>query len=109
MSVISTIKITDQESRRQALEVINAVYLQEKNWIKSPENEIDLSAETKKSWFLATVNDKPAGVIRLVYDPSLEFPPELEVTFNQGIDLEKMATECKNGGDWTFYDLTGIS
>lgn len=44
---------------------------------------------------MATVNDKPAGVIRLTYDPSLEFPPELEVTLNKDIDLTRMAQECK--------------
>ena len=46
------------------------------------------------SWFLATVNDQPAGVLRLFYDPPLELPAEFKVTLRQDIDLKQMA---KNG------------
>lgn len=97
MSLVQTLKITTPEIKKQALEVITSVYLQEKNWIKDPENEIpdNIAESTKYSWFLATVNQKPAGVIRLTYDPSLEFPPEMGVTLNQNVDLKQMATECK--------------
>jgi hypothetical protein len=97
MSVIKTFKVMDSQTRELAIQVISSVYLQEKNWIRKPEDEIphDISSSTKYSWFLATVNGEPAGVIRLTYDPSLEFPPELGVTLNQGIDLEKMAKDCK--------------
>lgn len=96
-SEINTMKVIDSESRSLALQVIEGVYLKEKNWIRSPENEIpvDIGDLTKYSWFLATINQKPAGVIRLTYDPSLDFPPELGVTLNADIDLEKMARECK--------------
>lgn len=96
-SEINTMKVIDSESRSLALQVIEGVYLKEKNWIRTPENEIpvDIGASAKYSWFLATINQKPAGVIRLTYDPSLDFPPELEVTLNAGIDLGKMARECK--------------
>lgn len=96
-SDIQVIKVTDAITREQALHVVEKVYLQEKNWIRLPENEIapDIGASTKYSWFLACVNSQPAGVIRLVYDPSLEFPPELEVTLNDDVDLAKMAQNCR--------------
>lgn len=96
-SEISTLKVSDSESRSLALQVIEGVYLKEKNWIKNPEDEIpvDIGASLKYSWFLAMANQKPAGVIRLTYDPSLNFPPELGVSLNADIDLEKMARECK--------------
>lgn len=97
MSVIKTIKVTDAKTREQAIQVITKVYLLEKNWISIPEDEISIgiSSSAKFSWFLTIVNDEPAGVIRLTYDPSLEFPSEMGVTLNQGIDLEQMAKECK--------------
>ena len=44
---------------------------------------------------MALVNGRPAGVIRLAYDPSLEFPPELEVSLDAGVDLARMARECR--------------
>ncbi len=96
-SEIATMKVIDPESRSLALQVIEGVYLKEKNWIRDPENEIPLNIaeSTKYSWFLVMVNQKPAGVIRLAYDPSLYFPPELEVTLNSDIDLGKMACEWK--------------
>ena len=83
MSSIKTLKITSIEAKQQALEVITSVYLQEKNWIKVPENEIpdNIGESTKWSWFLATVDGKPAGVIRLAYDPSLEFRPGIRSYF----------------------------
>ncbi len=97
MSITKTFKVMDLKTRELAIQVISAVYLQEKNWIRLPEDEIptDIGSSSKYSWFLATVNGEPAGVIRLTYDPSLDFPPELGVTLNQGVDLEKMAQDCK--------------
>ncbi|HBF37617.1 MAG TPA: GNAT family N-acetyltransferase [Firmicutes bacterium] len=97
MSVTKTFKVMDSKTRGLAIQVISAVYLQEKNWIRRPEDEIpaDISLSNQYSWFLATVNGEPAGVIRLTYDPSLDFPPELGVTLNQGVDLERMAKDCK--------------
>src|SRR5689334_3008798 len=80
-----------------ALEVIRKVYLAEKKWIRSAESEIplDIANSTKWSWFLATVNGRPAGVLRLQYDPSLEIPPELGVTLSADIDLKKAAETCR--------------
>jgi hypothetical protein len=97
MSVIQTFKVEDSTTREQAIQVITKVYLREKNWISLPESEIstEISTSTKYSWFIATVNGKPAGVIRLAYDPSLEFPAELGVTLNQDIDLVQLAKDCK--------------
>jgi len=92
-SEITTVKVNTPATRAMALQVIETVYLKEKNWIKLPENEIpsDFESTDRYSWFLAMVNQKPAGVIRLVYDPSLSFPPELEVTIDPQVDLEKIA------------------
>ncbi len=96
-SEINTVKVADAATRAQALQVIEQVYLKEKNWIRLPENEIpeNIGESAKYSWFLASVNGQPAGVIRLVYDPSLVFPAELEVTLDSHVDLERMAREYK--------------
>lgn len=97
LSEIKVVKVRDSESRTQALQVIEEVYLREKKWLREPEQEIPLNIEEsgKHSWFLALLNKKPAGLIRLTYDPSLEFPPELEVTLEKDVDINKLTVECK--------------
>ena len=94
---VETVKILDETSRQQAFEIIEAVYLKDKNWIRSVEDEIptDIADSDKFSWFLAKVNDKPAGVLRLCYDPSLEFPPDFQVTLKNGLDLQAIRETCR--------------
>jgi len=97
MSRIETCKVLDEKTRRLALQVIERVYHQEKNWIHAVDPEIpaDIAQTNRYSWFLATVNDSPAGVIRLAYDPPLELPPEYQVTLKKEIDLRELARWCR--------------
>lgn len=97
MAKVKAIKILDEATRQQALKVIRAVYLKEKAWLKSSENEIpdDYQTNQKCSWFLATVNGNPAGVLRLVYDPPLELPAEYDVTLNKDIDMKELEKKCR--------------
>jgi len=60
-----------------------------------PEIPADIAQTNRYSWFLATVNDSPAGVIRLAYDPPLELPPEYQVTLKKEIDLRELARWCR--------------
>jgi hypothetical protein len=93
MAKIQTVKIADDVARMQALQVIAQVYQQEKNWLKAVEAEVpaENDPEGRYSWFLATVNGQPAGVLRLFYDPPLELPAEFKVSLRQDIDLKQMA------------------
>jgi hypothetical protein len=94
---IQTLKVISPNSRAQALKVIEAVYYQEKNWIAQPENEIpvNIAQSHQTSWFLALIDRQPAGVIRLAYDPALNYSPEMGVTLKQGVNLAQMASKCK--------------
>lgn len=93
MSRIKTIKIMNAVTRRQGLQVIEQVYLKEKKWIHHVAAEIseDIGISTKLSWFLATIDDRPAGVLRLLYDPPLEFPPDFKVTLHKEVDLKEIS------------------
>ncbi len=93
MAKIQTVKVADDVTRIQALQVIEQVYRQEKNWIKTVEAEIpaEIDPEGRYSWFLATVNEQPAGVLRLYYDPPLELPVECQVSLRHDIDLKQLA------------------
>ncbi|HSG41356.1 MAG TPA: GNAT family N-acetyltransferase [Thermoanaerobaculia bacterium] len=85
-------KILTAEDRGRALQVVEAVYLAEKQWIRSAGSEIpeNLGERTEQSWFLVSVDEEPAGVIRLVYDPSLEMPAEYGVTLEPHVDLDRL-------------------
>ncbi len=91
-SAVTVKKVAAPEDRQRALSVIEAVYLQEKQWIHDPSSEISADAGERmdQSWFLVSVDGEPAGVIRLVYDPALELPAEYGVTLEAGVDLEKL-------------------
>ena len=93
MGIIQTHKVLDSFARQQALQVIEEVYRREKNWLQTVETEIPepIDPAGPFSWFLATVNGRPAGVLRLLYDPPLELPAEFQVSLHQDVDLKKMA------------------
>jgi len=91
-SSVAARKVLTPRDREEALAVIEAVYLQEKRWIRDPHSEIpaDPAARQDQSWFLVTVEGEPAGVIRLVYDPVLELPAELGVSLEPHVDLDAL-------------------
>lgn len=101
MKNVTTQKILTPGDRERALEVVEAVYRDEKRWIESSVTEIpaDIASRQDQSWFLVWMGDEPAGVIRLVYDPSLEMPAEYGVTLEPEVDLERL----KRGG--RFVDI----
>lgn len=66
-------RCTTPDDRRQALSVLNATYAQEKQWVDDaeamfPEDDLSNDAIT---WVVATVDEAPAGVLRIHYDPPL--------------------------------------
>ncbi|HEY6321826.1 MAG TPA: GNAT family N-acetyltransferase [Thermoanaerobaculia bacterium] len=88
-STVAARKVVSSADRDKALLVIEAVYRREKRWIADAGAEVpaDAGSTGDRSWFLVTVDGKPAGVIRLVYDPPLELPAELGVSLAPDVDL----------------------
>jgi len=97
MAKITTEKILSEKAKQDALVVIETVYIKEKKWIQSSKEEIlkEIVCDNTFSWFLTRVNDKPAGVLRLFYDPPLEMPKDFEVTLNSEIDLKKLSENAR--------------
>lgn len=97
MSKVTTVKVLNKETRKQALQIIEAVFLKEKKWIFNAEEQIpaDIGTSSRFSWFLAYVNDEPAGVMRLVYDPPLQLPENFQVTLREDINLDEIAKQGK--------------
>jgi len=67
-------RVTTSDQRAQALSVLRQTYADEKGWVGSAEDvfpEQDLS-NSEVTWVLATVDDAPAGVLRVHYAPPLD-------------------------------------
>ncbi len=90
MRNITVKKVLSAVDRQRALTVVEAVYLHEKQWIQNAGTEIPVDAAERQSqsWFMVSVGDEPAGVIRLVYDPPLDMPAEYGVVLEPDVDLE---------------------
>jgi hypothetical protein len=90
MRNITVKKVLSAVDRQRALTVVEAVYLHEKQWIQNAGTEIPVDAAERQgqSWFMVSVGDEPAGVIRLVYDPPLDMPAEYGVVLEPNVDLE---------------------
>ena len=96
MSSVRVSRVESAGDRAAALEVIKRVFCVEKNWISSVQNQIpDELSNNGVSWFLATINGKAAGVMRLLYDPSFDIPEEYDVKFMPGIDVEELKSAGK--------------
>jgi len=98
MSSVTVSRVESAGDRAAALEVVKSVFCVEKKWITTVQNQIpdEPSGDNDVSWFLAKINDHPAGVLRLLYDPSFDIPKEYDVKFMPGIDVEAL----KNAGKY---------
>jgi len=70
-SRFSVQRVVDEAGRQQVIEVLRATYLREKRWVSDPEGQIppeDLQCEGI-SWFVVSRRSRPAGVLRVRYDP----------------------------------------
>jgi len=92
MSVITVSKVLSPHDRIEALGVIEEVFVREKQWMNFADDQIpeSIAGNQQYSWFIARVGGRPAGVMRLHYDPPLELPDSCQMTFAPGIDLETL-------------------
>ena len=95
MSCITVERVLTEEGRSAAVEVIERVFQREKKWINAAQEQLPQALEERGrySWFLAKVNGRPAGVLRLMYDPPLELPEEYHVRLLPGVNIERMKQE----------------
>jgi hypothetical protein len=67
-------EVTSESERQHALDVLTATYAREKRWVQDAADLFPAAALATDdvSWVLATVNDAPAGVLRVHFDPPLD-------------------------------------
>jgi hypothetical protein len=71
-SVVAT-RVFDEAGRSEVIDVLRATYHSEKRWVHDPAGQIppgDLSSE-HISWFVVKIDGKPAGVLRVLFNPPL--------------------------------------
>jgi len=66
-------RVCDEAGRQMAIEVLRATYHREKQWVADAEQQIpaDDIGRDNISWFVVTRRGRPAGVVRVLYDPPL--------------------------------------
>jgi Acetyltransferase (GNAT) family len=70
---VESVRITDEAGRKAALEVLGAIYQDEKGWVSDPGQQFP-AADLQRNdiaWFLVRVEGRPAGVLRTQFDPPL--------------------------------------
>jgi hypothetical protein len=90
------LRVEDETGRQMALRVMGAIYRDEKGWIQSDEKLVsssDLSNEAV-SWFVAFVEDRPVGVLRVLYEVPLDLYRQYGFKLlARGLDLERFLNE----------------
>ena len=66
-------RVANAAGRRRVLEVLRATYDREKGWVDDVDAHVPLADFTRAdmSWFVVSVSGRPAGVLRVLYDPPL--------------------------------------
>jgi len=84
-------RVNTDADRLHAITVLKATYHEEKNWVAN-EQKMFLSADLqdpKVSWFVVFVEEKPVGVLRVLYELPLDVYKEYGFKqLGQGIDIE---------------------
>jgi len=68
---INVMRVATMDAREQALEVLRSTYEDEKAWVDRAETQFPISDLDSPaiSWFMAVRRTRPAGVLRVYYEP----------------------------------------
>ena len=91
--LIQTLRIENEHGRQLALEVMRAIYRDEKNWVQADEKLVAREEITDPSisWFVVISDGRPAGVLRVLYEPPLDLYHTYGLKFvNEGLDIEAL-------------------
>lgn len=82
------------EQRSDALQVLRSTYQEEKRWVAQAESQLPESdpGSEKISWFVAYRRGRPAGVLRVYYDPPIYSSYDVKLV-RDDIDVEQFLRE----------------
>jgi Acyltransferase len=82
---------SDSEDARQ---LVQDVYVREKGWLSAATLDA-FAGGASISWFIVRVQGEPAGLLRVVYDPPLNFPPGYHVELRKDVDWASLAASAR--------------
>ena len=88
---LSVKRVESMDDRDDAIEVLKATYLDEKNWVEREDQMFPLEDLEREdiSWFAYYRGDTPVGVVRVLYEPPIELYQEYGFSqIGEGIDVE---------------------
>jgi len=94
--LVTVARVDSDRDREDALQVLRSVYIDEKAW--APTND-ELLPETDLgndglSWFLARVDNRPVGAVRVLYDLPLDLYEDYGIkVLDPSIDVKRFLTE----------------
>jgi len=91
--LMQTLRIENEHGRQLALEVMRAIYRDEKNWVRDDEKLVAREEITDPniSWFVVVSDGRPAGVVRVLYEPPVDLYHSYGMKFlDQGEDVEAL-------------------
>lgn len=73
LECVNVERVSDAAGRACVLEVLRGTYLQEKGWVEDVDTQFPASdlERPEVSWFVVTIDGRPAGTLRVLYDPPL--------------------------------------
>ena len=96
--LIQVLRIENETGRQMALEVMRAIYRDEKNWVQADEKLVarDEINDPAISWFVVTSDGCPAGVLRVLYEPPLDLYESYGLKFlDQSADLTTLLRQSR--------------
>jgi hypothetical protein len=91
--LIQVSRIENEAGRQMALEVMRAIYRDEKNWVQDDEKLVAAAEITDPciSWFVVTSDGHAAGVVRVLYEPPQDLYETYGMKFlDEGADLKTL-------------------
>jgi ribosomal protein S18 acetylase RimI-like enzyme len=91
--LIQTLRIENEPGRQLALAVMRAIYRDEKNWVQDDEKLVAAAEITDPniSWFVVTSDGRPAGVVRVLFEPPQDLYETYGMKFlDEGTDLKTL-------------------
>jgi hypothetical protein len=89
---VRAIRVETLAERQRALQVLQATYRREKNWVHDEQKVFPTDDLTNLdvSWFMVSVADAPVGVLRVLYNPPLDLYRQYGFKqLVQGLDIEE--------------------
>lgn len=91
-------RVNTEADRLHAISVLRATYQAEKNWVANEQKMFQAAdlTDARVSWFVVFVEEKPVGVLRVLYELPLDIYKEYGFKqLGSGIDIEGFVTSNK--------------